>query len=199
MCSRLVGTSVACDFVPTLQVWRNWLSSLSAACFDRRRQGDPARVRPENSPRLCQGVHVLTSIAQRQEFEMRKRTGGCNCGKFRFQVEGNPIRVGVCHCQICRKDTGSAFNFFAVWSAETVTTAGDTKSWMHSTDHRHFCATCGSSLFSVVDGANELEFRVGAFDEAPSDLVPTYELWLNRREIWLKPIDGAEQYAGNRS
>jgi hypothetical protein len=130
---------------------------------------------------------------------MQKRTGGCNCGKVRFQVEGDPIRVGVCHCQICRKDTGSSFNFFAVWNAKNVAIAGDTKSWMHSTDHRHFCVTCGSSLYSVVDGANEVEIRVGAIDNAPSDLFPTYELWLSRRESWLRPIDGAEQHAGNRS
>ena len=99
---------------------------------------------------------------------MQKRTGGCNCGKVRFQVEGDPIRVGVCHCQICRKDTGSSFNFFAVWNAKNVAIAGDTENCMHSTDHRHFCVTCGSSLYSVVDGANEVEIRVGAFDTAPS-------------------------------
>jgi hypothetical protein len=33
-----------------------------------------------------------------------------------------------------------------------------------------------------VDGANEVEIRVGAFDDAPLDLFPTYELWLTRRE-----------------
>jgi hypothetical protein len=130
---------------------------------------------------------------------MRKRTGGCNCGKVRFQVEGSPIRAGVCHCLICRRNTGSAFNFFAVWSAKNVVISGDTQSWMHSTDHRHFCATCGSGLYSIVDGADEVEIRVGAFDDAPSDLVPSYELWLHRRETWMKPIDGAEQYPGNRS
>ena len=62
---------------------------------------------------------------------MRNRTGGCNCGKVRFQAEGDPIRVGICHCQICRKDTGSSFNFFAVWSSKNVTIIGDTESWIH--------------------------------------------------------------------
>jgi hypothetical protein len=130
---------------------------------------------------------------------MQKRTGGCNCGKVRFQVAGNPIRVGVCHCQICRKDTGSSFNVFSVWVAKNVNISGDTKSWIHSTDHRHFCVTCGSSLFSIVDASNEVEIRVGTFDNAPSDLFPNYELWINRRERWLRPIDGAEQHAANRS
>jgi hypothetical protein len=59
--------------------------------------------------------------------------------------------------------------------------------------------TCGASLFSIVDGSNEVEIRVGTFDTAPSDLFPSYELWINRREKWLRPIDGAEQHTGNRS
>ena len=129
---------------------------------------------------------------------MEKMAGGCNCGQVRFQAEGNPVRVGVCHCQICRKETGSAFNVFAVWSATDLTITGETKSWISSTDHRHFCPSCGSSLYSVVDGVNEVEIHVSALDGAPSDLFPTYELWLNRRESWLRPVDHAEQYAGNR-
>ena len=59
---------------------------------------------------------------------MRNRTGGCNCGEVGFQVEGEPIRVGACHCQICRKDTGSSSNFFAVWTSNNVARVGDTKS-----------------------------------------------------------------------
>jgi hypothetical protein len=130
---------------------------------------------------------------------MRKLAGGCNCGKVTFQVEGDPVRVGICHCEICRKSTGSAFNFFAVWNSKNVTIVGDTESWIHSTDHRHFCPTCGSSLYGVVHGNDEIEISAGAFDNGPSDLLPTYELWVHRRERWLRPIEGAEQHTGNRS
>jgi hypothetical protein len=54
-------------------------------------------------------------------------------------------------------------------------------------------------VFAVVDGANEVEVGVGAFDDAPTDFMPSYELWVPRRERWLDPIDGAEQHVGNRT
>ena len=44
---------------------------------------------------------------------MRKRTGGRNCGRVKFEVSGTPVRVGLCHCLVCRKETGSLGNFFA--------------------------------------------------------------------------------------
>jgi hypothetical protein len=54
-------------------------------------------------------------------------------------------------------------------------------------------------VFALVDGLNEVEVRVGALDDAPTDFTPAYELWTPRRERWLVPIDGAEQHAGNRA
>ena len=130
---------------------------------------------------------------------MRKRTGGCNCGRVKFEVSGTPVRVGLCHCLVCRKETGSLGNFFAVWNSDKVSTTGETRSWRLSTDHRHFCPVCGSSVFGVVDGSDEVEIRVGALDDAPTDLTPVYELWVPRREHWLVPIADAEQHSGNRA
>ena len=130
---------------------------------------------------------------------MRKRTGGCNCGQVSFEVSGQPVRVGLCHCRICRKETGSIGNFFAVWRADRVLITGETQSWRLSTDNRHFCSACGSSVFAIVDGANEVEIRAGAFDDAPTDLIPIYELWVPRRERWLFAVASAEQREGNRA
>jgi hypothetical protein len=129
---------------------------------------------------------------------MQKRMGGCNCGQVTFEVVGDPVRIGLCHCAICRKETGSVGNYFAVWPRSQAVVTGRTHSWIASTDNRHFCPACGSSLFSIVDGADEIEIKAGAFDDPPTTLKPSYELWVGRREEWLMPIAGAEQHDGNR-
>jgi hypothetical protein len=78
-----------------------------------------------------------------KRFAVRKRTGGCNCGQLSFEVSGQPVRVGLGHCQVCRKETGSIGNFFAGWQADRVLITGETPSWRLSTDNGHFCPACG--------------------------------------------------------
>jgi hypothetical protein len=51
-------------------------------------------------------------------------------------------------------------------------------------------------LFALND--LEAEFKLGILSEAPTPLVPSYELWVKRREPWLRPIEGAAQYQENR-
>jgi hypothetical protein len=126
-------------------------------------------------------------------------SGGCNCGKVRLALRGEPLRVGLCHCLTCRKETGSAFMAFAVWEADALTVTGSTASWIETTDHRHFCPNCGSSLFGTSDTDSQVEVRIGALDEAPSGLTPEYELWVPRREHWQPELPGAVQHQRNRS
>ena len=128
----------------------------------------------------------------------RTRHGGCNCGQVRLEIRGEPVRVGLCHCLTCRKETGGPFMAFAVLDRGQVAVTGETASWTATTDHRHFCPACGSALFATHDADNEMEVRLGALDEAPSDLVPGYELWTPRRAHWLRPVAGAAQHLGNR-
>jgi hypothetical protein len=33
----------------------------------------------------------------------------------------------------------------------------------------------------------------------PTDLAPTYELWVGRREKWLRVVTDTEQFPGNRT
>ena len=124
---------------------------------------------------------------------MTTLTGGCLCGRVSISVRGRPDRVGICHCTDCRQESGSAFTFYGVWPARQFEREGPTSEFKG----RHFCPSCGSRLFSVDE--HEAEIKLGILSEAPTPLVPTYELWVKRREAWLRPIDGATQHRENRS
>lgn len=123
---------------------------------------------------------------------MTTHSGQCRCGQVRFSLQGAPDRIGLCHCTDCRQESGSAFTFYAVWRADRFERTGDTAEYVG----RHFCPRCGTRLFSVDD--KEAEIKLGALSQAPTPLVPTYELWIKRREPWLRPVDGAAQFEENR-
>jgi hypothetical protein len=61
---------------------------------------------------------------------------------------------------------------------------------------QHSCPRCGASVFSVDD--REAEIKLGVLAEAPTALTPSYELWVRRREPWLSPVAGADQYEEDR-
>ena len=60
-------------------------------------------------------IPVLRPGPPIDENGVRVRYGGCSCGALRFEVRGEPIKVGVCHCLECRKATGAPFVFYADW------------------------------------------------------------------------------------
>jgi hypothetical protein len=121
-----------------------------------------------------------------------ERQGACRCGAVRYSVSGDPTRIGICHCTDCRQESGSAFTFYGMWPLSRFRTEGET------VDHsgRRFCPVCGSRLFSY--DSDEAEIKLGTLDAAPTGLAPSYELWVKRREGWLLPIEGAEQYDEDR-
>ena len=49
---------------------------------------------------------------------MSTRAAACSCGQFRLEVEGDPIRISVCHCLACQRRTGSAFGAQARFPAD---------------------------------------------------------------------------------
>lgn len=40
---------------------------------------------------------------------MTTRTASCSCGQLQIEVQGEPVRVSVCHCLACQRRTGSLF------------------------------------------------------------------------------------------
>lgn len=123
---------------------------------------------------------------------MKTYEGTCLCGQVRVLARGEPLRVGICHCANCRRESGSAFTWYGVWPAERFEHAGQTMEFRG----QRACKACASPVFSL--DAKEAEIKLGVLAQAPSGLVPGYELWVKRREPWLAPVPGAEQYEEDR-
>ena len=116
------------------------------------------------------------------------RHGGCACGAVRYEVRGEPAKVGLCHCADCRKETGSAFLYYADWLGGSFSYTGEIATF-HG---RSFCPRCGSRLFRL-DEDGGAEICVGSLDDAPTGLHPSREGWIKRREPWMIPVPGAFQ------
>ena len=119
--------------------------------------------------------------------------GACACGQVQLAVRGKPLRVGICHCTDCRQESGSAFTFYGIWPIAQFERQGETAQHRG----RHFCPRCGSRLFAADD--REAEVKLGVLPVAPTPLVPGYELWVKRRETWLRPVPDAIQYDEDRT
>lgn len=122
---------------------------------------------------------------------MRTYSGGCRCGAVRLVAEGEPYRVGLCHCLDCRKHHGALFYAAAVFPEAALRVEGVTGQY----EGRHFCPRCGSPVFAR--SGDEVEVHLGTLD-APDQPVPTYETWVIRREGWLPDVPLARQYDRNR-
>ncbi|MDI3335301.1 GFA family protein [Defluviimonas aestuarii] len=122
---------------------------------------------------------------------MTEVTGGCQCGAVRIAARGEPLRVGICHCLDCRKHHGALFHASAIFPEAAVTVTGETRAYKG----RHFCPTCGSSVYSR--SGDEMELHLGMFD-APDRFRPTYELWTIRREGWLPSFPTDRLFPRNR-
>lgn len=91
--------------------------------------------------------------------------GGCRCGKVRFEARGAPLRVGVCHCESCRRATGGAFAVFVDYPRMTVAFSGEPAVWSSRPGvERLFCDRCGSPIgFRDDDEPPETNLYLGAF------------------------------------
>ena len=127
-------------------------------------------------------------------------SGGCMCGSVRYRLTAEPMRVGLCHCETCRRNTGAAFGVFAVVRRGDLQVLSGETGWFQSSPvgKRHFCRSCGSPVFSEWTDSDDIDVYVGSLDE-PERLEPSYELWTVRRLPWLSHLGQLKRYERNRT
>lgn len=127
-------------------------------------------------------------------------TGGCQCGAVRYEYTGKALRLVVCHCRECQKQSASAFGISVfVGRQQFRLTRGTPKFWSRPTDSGNtlecaFCPTCGSRLWHQrAGGAETLSIKGGSLDEAV-DLGPAIHIWTSRKLPGLSLPPDAVQY-----
>jgi hypothetical protein len=79
-------------------------------------------------------------------------SGSCFCGAVQFTVTGEPVAMGYCHCDSCRKWSAGPVNAFTLWKPEAVrvTRGAENIGTFNKTpkSYRKWCKTCGGHLFT---------------------------------------------------
>jgi len=114
-------------------------------------------------------------------------SGHCYCGAVKFEISGKSEWVGHCHCESCRRHSGSVMTTFAGFDEDQVIFTGAMPN-RYSTDDgvtRSFCGQCGSPVaYQSVDQANQIHMQLGLFDNLES-LAPQDHSFLDEKVSWL--------------
>ncbi len=116
-------------------------------------------------------------------------SGHCHCGAVSYKVDGEPVRMAQCHCNACRRTTGSGHLVQAFFKKNDVAISGKTQTHQSTSDNgnmrtRHFCPTCGSRLFAENSKApGAIGIAVGSFDDS-SWFKPEIILYVSERPAW---------------
>lgn len=88
-------------------------------------------------------------------------TGGCSCGRIRYDVTTPPLFVMACHCTDCQEQTGSAFSLGMPVEKEGFSLTGEptviSKTADSGSESRAYrCPSCAVWTHTTTDGSPDL-------------------------------------------
>jgi hypothetical protein len=126
-------------------------------------------------------------------------TGGCHCGKLRYEITAAPILTYTCHCTDCQRITGTAFSLAIIVSESSFRlTAGEPRPVERVADSgrvniRLLCPDCGCWISGIgrpgTDGVLVRRVRAGTLDE-PSWVRPTAHFFTRSKQPWVTLPEG---------
>lgn len=128
---------------------------------------------------------------------MVTREAACSCGQLQLVVEGDPVRVSICHCLACQRRTGSAFGFQARFPRRLVHVSGRSHEYVRTSDEGEprtfsFCPECGATVYYVLGSAPDVvAVPIGAFAD-PQFPLPMFSVWESRKHRWVTLPPGLE-------
>jgi len=124
--------------------------------------------------------------------------GECNCGAVSFEIITPVEDVYICHCSICRRNTGG--------SGVAVTIVGNENfKWITGTSNKNtwskpnhdweasFCVTCGSALPGKNSETN-LYVPVSLLNNGVERLKVVHHIFVGSKANWEEIGDSGKQH-----
>lgn len=116
------------------------------------------------------------------------RTGGCQCGRVRYEADGEPLHHALCHCSDCRASAGAPGVAWIAFPEDKVRlTQGSTTTFRgKGSALRQFCPACGTGLLytnaDMLPGI--VDIQSATLDNAEAD-APQAQIQCAERLPWF--------------
>jgi hypothetical protein len=124
--------------------------------------------------------------------------GACLCGAVRFEIDRATGSFELCHCQRCRKSSGSAYvaglgvnvaDFRFVFGREQIAVFELPVRERPPGYRRAFCGHCGSPVPDPEPRGAWLEIPAGLLEDDPG-VIPDRHIYVDSRAPWTPRGDG---------
>jgi len=107
---------------------------------------------------------------------MTKHTGGCHCGRVRYEVEADIDEVMSCNCSMCQK-RGTLLSFVPEQQFTLLSGGDDLTDYQFNKKiiHHLFCSTCGIGSFArgvAPDGSEMVAINVRCLEDVDPASLP---------------------------
>ena len=126
-------------------------------------------------------------------------SGHCYCGAVKFEASGEPIWVGHCHCESCRRASGSVMTSFATYRLDKVVFTGEMPTRFSTDDGvvRSFCGQCGSPIaYESTKQENQIDLHLGLFDDL-EQITPQNHTFYDEKASWLQADEHLPKKTGS--
>lgn len=126
-------------------------------------------------------------------------SGKCLCGAVSYSTAATPLFAGNCHCNDCKKSSGSGYSPTMFFPADAVSITGEVKYFASEGSSgkkvsRGFCPTCGSQVFGKPASApGMLAIRAGSLDDT-SQYEPQMDIFTSHAVAWDAMDDGLPKF-----
>ena len=116
-------------------------------------------------------------------------TGGCACGRVRFEIAAEPLFQNDCQCRDCQRNSGTGHGSYLTFPRKGVKQTGEAALWDIVADSGHaktcaFCPACGSPVYMTFSAMPEVFTVHAASLDDPGRYQPQAVTYAVRGQAW---------------